>query len=205
MVTLNGHVLCAIDTETTGLVPGYHDIIEIAVVPLDEYLKPIQMLPFVTFIRPKDRYPDSWTQGAYEQHGISKTVLLESGLEPHRASDLFEEWVAKMNLAPGKKIAPLCKNWPFDKAFIADWLGPKTLDALFWYQARDLGPVVHFINDVAEFNHQKPPFPQQSLQAVRGALKIPPNKAHRALDDALTLAECYRRCVVGEVPGRDER
>ena len=49
----NGHQLCAIDTETTGLEAGYHEIVEIAIIPLDSEIKPrTDVLPFNIFIKP---------------------------------------------------------------------------------------------------------------------------------------------------------
>ena len=35
LVHLNGNLMAAVDLETTGTQPGYHEIIQIAVVPLD--------------------------------------------------------------------------------------------------------------------------------------------------------------------------
>ena len=37
---LNGNLLCSVDTETTGLRAGYHELIQLGVVPLDGDLKP---------------------------------------------------------------------------------------------------------------------------------------------------------------------
>lgn len=203
LMTLNGHVLCSIDTETTGLRAGYHDIVEVAVVPLDAQLRPMNILPFHTTIRPKDRYADSWTEEAAKAHGHKREDLMLHGVEAFKAADLFEAWVNKLELAPYKKIAPLGKNWGFDRGFLEDWLGPKTFNGIFWHRARDLSPVVHFLNDQAEFDGLKPPFPQTDQENIRGRLKIPTRKAHRAIDDALTLAECYRAIVRREFPWSD--
>ena len=199
--TLNGNVLCAIDTETTGLKAGYHDIIEVAVVPLNADLKPMPgILPFHTLIRPKLRYDDSWTEEAEKVHGLKLSYVQMHGVDPYRAADLFEVWLQRLELAPYKKIAPLGKNWTFDASFLIDWLGPKTFQGMFWHRARDLTPVVHFLNDQAEFDGEKVPFPQTGQEEIRGRLKIPPRTAHRAIDDALTLAECYRAIVRREFP-----
>ena len=40
MIHLNGNILCAVDVETTGLEVGFHEIWQIAVLPLDSNIKP---------------------------------------------------------------------------------------------------------------------------------------------------------------------
>lgn len=196
LVNLNGHVMCAVDTETTGLVAGHNDIIEVAVVPLDAALEPMSgVIPFVTLLKPKDRQPDSWTEEAARVHRITKEMLLVNGVDPWRAAELFEKWMERLHLAPGKKIAPLAWNWRFDAGFIEDWLGPKTYNDFFWNRARDGMPVVQYFNDRAEFEGRKPAFPQTSLQEVRARFGIPQSEAHRALGDALTTAKVYRKLI----------
>lgn len=197
LMNLNGHVMCSIDTETTGLTPGKHDIIEFACVPLDADLRPMDVVPFHTTIRPKMRFPDSVSEEAMNVNGLKIDELLMSGLEPFRAAELFEQWVENLQLAPYKKIAPLGKNWPFDRGFINDWLGPLTTDSLFWHRYRDLSPVALYLNDKAEFDAVPCPFPQTGLGEIRNSLKLPPVKQHRALDDALSVAECYRAMLKG--------
>lgn len=55
MQHLNGNLLCCIDTETTGLISGTHDIWQIAVLPLDENIQPLKgVFPFYMDIKIKD-------------------------------------------------------------------------------------------------------------------------------------------------------
>ena len=43
----NGNQICAMDTETTGLDPFWHEIVQIAILPLDSNMEPRQdVLPF---------------------------------------------------------------------------------------------------------------------------------------------------------------
>lgn len=196
LMNLNGHVLCSIDTETSGLVAGYNDIIEVAIVPLGADLKPSRVVtPFVTLLRPKDRYPDSWTEEAQRVNGISREELAIHGVEPFKAADRFEEWVQRLGLGPHKKVAPLAFNWPFDSGFVRDWLCPKTYDMWIWHRYRDVMPLVLALNDKAEWSGRDCPFPQTSLQDVRARLKIPECSAHRALGDALVTIEVYRELM----------
>lgn len=196
LMNLNGNVLCSIDCETTGLTAGHHDLIEFACVPLAADLKPMRdVLPFSTLIRPKRRFSDSIDPGAMKVNGIKLEDLAIHGLDGWRAAELFVQWIERLQLTPGKKIAPLATNWPFDKGFVMDWLGPKTFDFFFWHRYRDTQPVVLWFNDRAEFEGKDPPFPQSGLQEVRASLGIPVQLAHRALDDALTTASVYRKLM----------
>ena len=45
MLTLNGHVLAGVDLETTGEIDGYHEIIQVAVLPLTAHLDPWDKSP----------------------------------------------------------------------------------------------------------------------------------------------------------------
>ncbi len=192
---MNGMVLCAIDTETSGLTAGYHDLLEVAFVPLNAKLEPMKdVLPFTCLLQPKNRYNDSCTEAAMKVNGIKAEELLHA-VGPWRAADLFEKWVEGLCLAPGKKIAPLAHNWPFDREFIRDWLEKTTFDSLIWHRCRDTMPVIQYMNDRAEFEGRRPPFPQTGLQEVRAAMGIEQQVSHRALQDAMTTAKVYRRLM----------
>lgn len=55
MTHLNGHPLCAIDCETTGLDSNKHMAYQIAIIPLDARLLPRQDVnPFDIYIRPTE-------------------------------------------------------------------------------------------------------------------------------------------------------
>lgn len=197
LMNLNGHVLCCIDFETTGLTAGYHDAIEVAIVPVGSDLRPSKrVLPFVTLLRPKDRYPDSWTEGAARVHKIGREELIIHGSDPFDAADRFVAWVQKLGLGPNKKIAPLAYNWPFDSGFLRDWLCPQTFDMWIWHRYRDAMPLILALNDKAEWTGKDIiPFPQTGLQDVRKRLNIPETQAHRALGDALVTIEVYRELM----------
>lgn len=198
LMNLNGHVLCSIDFETTGLTAGYHDAIEVAIVPVGADLRPSKKVaPFTCLLRPKDRYPDSWTEGAYNVHKISREELMIHGQEPFKAADRFVDWVQKLGLGPYKKIAPLAYNWPLDRGFLHDWLCPQTFEMWIWHRYRDSMPLVLALNDRAEQDGRDCPFPQTGLQDVRARLNIPECAAHRALGDALVHIEVYRELMTG--------
>lgn len=102
----------AIDTETTGLVPGYHTLVQLAAVPSWD------AAPFNTYIWPDRSYeideeslkvsgysPEAWT--------AKKAVSLGTALE------LFREWLEQAPVQPWKLI-PVAHNAGFDRAFLDD-------------------------------------------------------------------------------------
>lgn len=61
LLHLNGHIMAAVDVETTGLRPRYHDVIQVAVVPLNSDFKPLEgALPFYGEMQP--RHPRTSTR-----------------------------------------------------------------------------------------------------------------------------------------------
>lgn len=195
MMHLNGNVLCSIDFETTGLIAGFHDAIEVAVVPLDANLEPMKdVLPFNTMLKPKR--PQNIDPEALKVNGISLAQLEVQGMDALKGADFFVEWYERLNLVPGKKICPLAKNWPFDRDFMKDWLGPHTFNSMFYHRFRDVTPVVEFFNDRADFQNLQAPFPQTALEDVVSRMGLRyPTQAHRSLDDALMTAAVYRRLM----------
>lgn len=199
LTNLNGELLCAIDSETTGLDAGFHDIIELAIVPLDAQFRQIKevdgqpLFPFDVMIKMKR--PQNVTKEAMTINKIDLADLEINGLEPYRAAELFDRWFENLQLVAGKKLVPLAKNWAFDAGFIKDLLGPETFKARFSHRARELTAALYFFNDRAEFQGGKAPFTRIDLGSVCSVLGIEFTRAHRAVDDALATAECYRRLM----------
>ena len=98
MLTLNGNILAALDIETTGLLDAYHDIVQVAVVPLDNNLDPIDINPFYMDIKPD--HPERATPKAMQVNGLS---LEELALAPDRweVADYFDEWWENLGLGMG--------------------------------------------------------------------------------------------------------
>ena len=192
---LNGHILCAIDTETTGLDPVVHEMIEIAIVPLGPDLKPRKdIFPFNFKIRPEN--VNVIDKEALSVNKITLEDLYTNGIDPIKASDLFETWFDNLKLPFGKKIVPLGHNWSFDAKFIEKWLGLTAFNCFFDYHYRDSSAIALFLNDWAEFHNERHPFPKVKLSYLCSQLKVENQRAHRALDDAIATAECYRRLVL---------
>lgn len=196
MKHLNGNLICVVDTETTGLEAGKHDLIQICILPLDNDLKPNKMfLPFYMNMLPKR--PHEISSEALKINKLKLCEIIEKGLDPWKCVDLFGEWFDKLGLAEGKRIMPLAQNWPFDKGFVIEWLGPLTYDLYFHHYYRDTFPVSLYLNDRADFFSEPCPFPKHSLSYLCNLLGVQrePKKAHDALQDCLMTAEVYRRML----------
>lgn len=195
MMHLNNNLLCAIDTETTGLIAGHHDVIQVCFLPLDAQLMPHhEIIPFCLTLQPKR--PENVDPKAMQVNKMNLADCILNGVDPWKAADLFEEWFTKLNLGGGKMIAPLSKNWPFDRGFINDWLGEEMVRQRIHYEYRDPGPVAKFFNDVADFRSENYPYPKSSLKYLASTLGIEEIQKHDAMSDCVMLAQVYRLMIL---------
>ncbi len=189
----NFNQVCAIDVETTGTDPEKHEIIQIAVVPLNPDLTLRRdVIPFYTEIMPM--HPETAEPEAMRTNKIDLEKLLREGHDQWRVADLFEEWFEKLNLGFRKAIIPLAHNWPYDAAFLQAWLGHLSFHH-FFFGYRDTMSVMNHLNDIADFANEPWPFPKMSLGSLCNRLQVENLNPHDALGDAVATAECYRRLV----------
>ena len=200
MIHWNGDQVAAIDTETTGLNPFYHEMIQFAIIPLDSNFNPRKdVLPLCLNLKPD--HPERASPEALKVNGLSLTHMCNNGLDREKAADLFEEWVEKLQLpfTPSgirKKVCPLGQNYGFDRGFILDWLGYERYDDIFTYYSKDTAAVASFMNDRAAMHHEKVPFAKNNLLWLANTYQIEGyNMAHDALQDALACSKVYK-CMV---------
>src|SRR6185436_4525823 len=94
----NGHQLCAVDVETTGLDPVKHEIIQICILPLQSNVDPrTDISPFYTDIAPQKDKRD-WSPQALNTHGLDMVQLCATGLDPWTVADRLEEWFLTLQL-----------------------------------------------------------------------------------------------------------
>lgn len=194
MITLNGNVLCAIDVETTGLVPGYNEITQVCFLPLDDDLQPRKdIVPFDLNLHIDFEERIDWD--ALKLSKINFMKHQQQALDKYRAADLFEDWVAKLNLPLYKRISPLAHNWPFDRAFIFDWLQPTAFGNYIDGRFRDTMALAASINDIYDRLNEPTPFPKINLPYIASVLKIAHEGAHTALNDCAVTAEVYKQLL----------
>ncbi len=194
MVHLNGNLLAAIDLETTGLQAGYHEPIQIAVVPLNSDLRPLESVrPFYMNIKPS--YPERQEAAGYV-HGLNLNDLVLHAPTPGKVQDMLVEWWEKLDLPFGKTLVPLAHNWAFECKFLNAWLGVDLTSTLFSGHARDAMLYALSLNDKAAFMGLPVPFNKVGLGSICKRFKVHNPKAHDALCDAIAEAECYRAMLM---------
>ena len=194
MIHLNGNALCVIDCETSGLNDEVHEIVEIAIIPLDSCLEVRSDVPiFNIFMRCENEEEIEWE--AFRVTKIDFFKHQQTALDKDVAADLFEQWLEKLKLPHGKRISPLAHNWKFDKGFIEQWLGKGTFEDVFDGRSRDTLDVSLYLNDVADRKAEQIPFAKNNLGWLAKTLDIPHVRAHTAVDDCIVTAEVYKRFV----------
>lgn len=193
LVTFNNNILCVVDTETTGLVAGYHDLVQIAALPLNADLDPLEgVSPFYMNIRPD--FPERTSPQALAKNGLK---LDELALCPDKdeVADYFYDWFRGLNLPLGKRLIYLCQNSPFDIAFLKFWLSPTGFDQVFGRRGRDTMFTANYINDKAAYQAQPVPFPNVSLEGLAKHFGVSYEGAHDALADCIITGKIYKEML----------
>jgi DNA polymerase III epsilon subunit-like protein len=194
MLHLSGHLLAAIDLETTGTQPGHHEIIQIAIVPLDEDIKPLAgVRPFYTHVKPE--HPERESDAARQKHKIPMTELLLHAPESERVKDWLVEWFEGLRLPFKRCLVPLAHNWAFESSFLKAWLGVEMVDQIFHSHARDSMLFAIALNDRAICAGNPAPFPRVALSSICKKLNVVNTNPHDALADCLAGAEVYRNLL----------
>jgi len=201
----NGHLLCAIDIEASGLDPFYHEILQICILPLDSTIEPLKtVLPFYLNFIPE--FPERADPEAVKHNKLSLADLTLRGIDKLKAIDYFEEWIKKLNLpctkyGTPKQLMPLGQNYSFDKAFIMRWLGTDLYNQYFNYHHHDTMVAAHYLNDRAGYHNEKVPFNKTNLVWLCKILNVPTVRAHDALSDCLSVAGVYKKMLAFGVIG----
>lgn len=191
MPHLNGNLLCAVDLETTGVRAGYHEPIQIAVLPLNSDIKPAdEVRPFYVNIAPQR--PARASLEASRIHKLDIDKLIQHALHPDKVADLLVEWFEDLDLPLNRRIIPLAHNWAFEYSFLSTWLGTELRDRLFHPHARDALVLASGIKDMLVMRGEKRPWDKQSLASLCQHFGVVNLNPHDALCDAIAEAEVYR-------------
>jgi len=190
----NGNLLCAVDVETTGLMPGHHEIIQIAVLPLDSNIEPAAgITPFYMTMAPQ--YPERAKNEAFSKNHLDITKLALESLDSWRVADMFEEWIERLRLPYQKRLVPLAHNWVFEAGFLMAWLGLAGFNQFWHPHPRDTMLMAIAANDRAYMRGDNMLFPHVSLTAICKKLGITLENAHDALHDAIATAKVYQNLL----------
>lgn len=188
---LNGNLLCAIDLETTGNRPKYHEPIQIAIVPLNSDIRPLTgVRAFYTNIQPA--YVERADALATSIHKLPLDELALQAPSRGKVADMLVEWFEGLDLPFKKQLVPLAHNWAFESGFLKAWLGVALVEKLFHPHPRDAMLLALSINDRAAFKGEKAPFNKVGLTSLSNKFNIHNPKPHDAYHDCLAEAEVYR-------------
>ena len=176
-------IIAAIDLETTGLAPHFHDIIEIAIQPLNGSFEPLADIPPVV-ARIRARRPQNASAKAMEINGLD----LNEGDEYHEFLARLLSWLEEYRI---EKIDALGQNVDFDRAFIAAQI-PELGRLIGHRYLRDSQRLACAYNDIVRLKTGKTAFENLGLSDLRRALGIEGSREHRALDDARDAASVYK-------------
>lgn len=191
MPHLNGNLLCAIDIETTGNRTGYHETIQIAIVPLNSDIRPLEgVRPFYWDIAPE--FDERADLRASAVHKLDLASLKLHAPSHDKVAGLFIEWFEALDLPFEKQIVPLAHNWAFESGFLKAWWGTSMVEKVFHFHPRDAMLVALSMNDKAVFKGEKAPFNKVGLGSLCNVFNIVNLKPHDAYHDCLAEAEVYR-------------
>jgi DNA polymerase III epsilon subunit-like protein len=186
---LRGDVLASTDFETTGLNPGWHEPIQVALVPLDAQLRPAAgVAPFYRLIRP--RHPERCDPGAMNVHKIPLDELMQAA-DPDDVADDLVCWVRRV-VPFSRQIVPLAHPWAFEYGFYAAWLGMPLMQELFSRNARCSRSAALTVSDFRTVRNLSVSVRDVSLSALCKFGTVSNERPHDALSDAVAEAEVYR-------------
>jgi DNA polymerase III epsilon subunit-like protein len=191
---LNGNILAAVDLETTGRLAGYHEIVQIAIVPIGLDLLPIEgITPFYHTMKPE--YKERAEKEAMHVSGLSLEELEAGAPESWQVQDWLHDWFRDLDLPLSRSLVPLAHNWSHEKGFLTDWLGLEGISKFFFSHPRDTMITALFLNDYCAMNGELVPFSHVNLPYLCKVLGVEHENAHDALADCYACAEVYRRLL----------
>jgi len=194
MITNNGNLMCACDVETTGLDPEYHEVWQVAIIPLTFNLERDKTrTPFELYVRPSVFETMEFDELALTRKQYD--FVNEHGLDPEQGVDMFDKWFEKMQLKEGRRIVPVAQNWKFDHQYMQKFMGFEHYNYHFDGLNRDTLRLALSINDLAEFSGEPIPFSRTNLSVLCKKLGVTLDNAHDALEDAYATAQVYKKLL----------
>lgn len=199
MIQFNEHILAVLDVETTGRDCAYHDIVQVAILPLE----PTNLDPHPDFgmfyqnLQPL--HPERVEPIAMQVNGLD---LEELKLSPHpeEVAEVLLNWYRAMNLPLGKRLLPLCQNSSFDISFMQQWLGIELFGEIFSRRGRDTMYLASGIQDKFSWAGLPLPFNELGLKPLCDHFGINIEGHHDALADCLATAKLYRELLRMDIP-----
>lgn len=180
-----------LDTETSGLNPLKHHILEIAFkivnVESGEHLFSYEAIVLQNRLNWEKADPLSLEINGMNWDKVSKGTPIE------KVSGAIVTAFARHDIRKGKAVF-ICQNPSFDRAFFSQIVDPDLQEALDWpYHWLDLASM-YWAKHI-----EKSPYPWESgvsKDIISKVYSLPPEtKPHSAMNGALHLLECYEAVV----------
>lgn len=173
-----------IDVETTGDIPGTHEIIQIGAITFDNDLVPSER--FMSYIRPLR--PSLFTVEAFNVNGLSLDFLADKPV-PAVVRTAFTCWLE--DVANGEQLVPLGHNFDgFDNLFLKHFLSPEKHKKIFSYRSEDTCKILRYLKRRGSIKIES-----SSLDAGLKLFNIKRDKPHDAISDCLATLELYSKLV----------
>ena len=179
------NIFAAIDLETTGLDPACSEIIDIAIVPLNQDFTVSREIPEFS-CRIRAEHPEHADLTALNTNHLNPT-------EGEKINDVRAEliqWVIENGIS---SITPLAHNLAFDMAFMK--VAFPEFSRIFTHHGRDSMRLALSMNDVFQAQESDMRFSSVSLQSLKLALGVEGDVLHNALEDARDTAHVYRKLM----------
>ena len=195
-------MLCAIDVETTGLIPGVHELWQIAVLPLNATYEQLKYVDGVNGNRRINPFYANLKINNFENiepNAIGNrkefAKIQQSAFDAFEALELLVDWFERLSLGPYKRVFPLAQNWPFDRGFLIEWMGDKTFELLFSPRYRDTMVCAALQSDKQGHKKEKVTLAQYNLSYLCHHAQHTNLKPHDALQDCIATAKVYKAFV----------
>ena len=162
-----------IDTETTGLRQGFHDLVEISIIRYSDRLQLSQKI--------KALKPENASYDALQITGKTMKDLYE-GINHNDAIEEAHQFLSMDELTNAHRCI-VCHNAPFDRKFLHEaWSKNKRIfPGDLWLDTLTLSRRVAKLQGITEVNGEKPKFNLYAACDLFGIKKT--GSAHNAADD----------------------
>lgn len=167
-------LIFAIDTETTGLVPGKHTVVQVGIV---RYSYGVAREEIMFRFRPTGEISES----ALKINGLTASELMLYPTETDLLRESLKGWMTEYEL---QHIPVLAHNWAFDSAFLRTVLPDYNKYFRRYEDSNALALALQRAGILPEIS--------TSLQSLAEHFGIDSGEAHTAIDDAKTTYAVYR-------------
>jgi hypothetical protein len=190
MQHMNNNLMCSIQIRTSGPNPGEHEILQLALMPLNRFLKVHEEIPVID-MKFKLEYPGNLDMDycRLKQSDIAECAV--RGIDKYKMVEIFDRWYREIRLPFRKKILPLGYDWGSVKPFLVEWLGQALYDEIFAPECRDVLMCALFMNDRAGVRVEKIPFAKTDLGYLCSCARIEHIDKNAPLSDCDSVAQLY--------------